>query len=272
VFVLPFQGDAEWARAHLQRWLGSRWFADGALVRARVEDIRGVYVPAYVYSAVARTEFTAQIGEHYQETVDHETTDANGNKTIEQRTVTRTEYRPLAGQHVGYVTDVLVSASAALPQRELGRVEPFDLRQLRRYAPAFVTGFVQEEYSRSADECRRTSHHETADQVGAKLRRFLPGDGHSDLDWRTRVEWESLDPLLVPLWIFVVRYRDDREPLRVVINGQNGRVGADTPWSWWKIGLAIAFVVALGAAIAWWLHARPEPEPPPPPPVEVIST
>ena len=57
-FCLPFIGDAKWARARFERWLGSRtMFADSALKRATVEDMRGVYLPAYLYSAVARTDY-----------------------------------------------------------------------------------------------------------------------------------------------------------------------------------------------------------------------
>ena len=62
-FVVTFVGDNAVARRALDRWLGSRTiFADSALARAKVEDLRGVYVPAYLYSAVGSTEYTAQIG------------------------------------------------------------------------------------------------------------------------------------------------------------------------------------------------------------------
>src|SRR6187402_3132313 len=59
-FVVAFTGDAEVARRRLDAWIGSRTlFADSALKRATVEDIRGIYLPAYLYSAVARTDYTA---------------------------------------------------------------------------------------------------------------------------------------------------------------------------------------------------------------------
>src|SRR5215510_4516740 len=96
--VVAFTGDAAAARRKLDLWLGSRtWFADARIKRARVEDLRGVYLPAYLYSAVAHTDYTASIGEHYTETQTRETTDAEGKKATETRTVTRTEYRPLSG-------------------------------------------------------------------------------------------------------------------------------------------------------------------------------
>ena len=256
--VVAFTGDAAVARRKLDLWLGSRtWFADARIKRARVEDLRGVYLPAYLYSAVAHTDYTASIGEHYTETETYEATDAEGRKQTRTRSVTRTEYRPLAGRHLGYVTDVVVSASAGLGHAELQAIEPFDFLQLRRYTPAVITGWIAEEFSRDPDDCRRASRGEAIDEVGLRLRRFLPGDSHCDLAWRTAVAWESLAPILVPVWVLAVRYRDDRPPLRVVINGQTGAIAGKVPLAWWKIALAVVVAAALAAAIALVWHGGP---------------
>jgi hypothetical protein len=275
-FVIPFAGDAVWARGVLARWLGRRrLFADSALRRAAVLDIRGVYVPVYLYSAVARTEYTARIGEHYTETETVKTRKPpvqgrraipivrgrraipDDTERVETRTVVRTEYRPLAGRHVGYVTDLVVSASAGLSNVELGRIEPFDMRQIHRFAPALISGWITEEFSRTADDCRRASRGEAVDEVGARLRAFMPGDSHADLAWRTTVEWESLDPMLVPVWVFAVRYRPEKPPLRVLINGQTARITGAPPLVWWKIALALIVLAALIAAFVLIVREPP---------------
>jgi hypothetical protein len=257
-FVLTFIGDAAVARRALDRWLGSRsMFADPALRNAKVEDLRGVYVPAYLYSAVARTDYTAQIGENYQETETYTTTDAQGKTQTETRTVTRTEFRALAGEHVAYVSDVVVTASAGLGNAELQALEPFDLKQMRRFAPPLIFGWITEEYSRTHDDCLKLSRGEAGDQVGERLRRFMPGDSYSDLTYKTTVSWESLDPILVPVWVFAVRYRPDKPPLRVLINGQNGNIAGNVPLSWWKITLAIILVVGtIAGALVAIAHQR----------------
>jgi len=255
-FVVTFIGDAEVARRKLHTWLGSRtMFADSALKRAKVEDIRGVYLPAYLYSAVARTDYTVQIGEQYTETETY-TTQENGKTVTRTRTVTRTEYRPLAGRHLGYITDVVVSASSGLPNAELGRVEPFDLKQLRRFSPALVSGWIHEEFSREPAECQRMSRSEAVDEVGSRLRGFMPGDSYSDLAWKTVVEWESLEPILVPVWVLALRYRGDKPPLRVVINGQTGKISGKVPLSWWKIALPIAVALIAVIAVMLYIHLR----------------
>jgi hypothetical protein len=249
-FVVTFVGDAKVARRAIDRWLGSRsWFADSAIKRATVEDLRGIYVPAYLYSAVAHTNYHAWIGENYSETESYETTDADGKKRTETRTVTRTEYRELAGTHVGYVTDVVVSASAGLTSAELAHVEPFDLRQMRRFQPALISGWLAEDFAQPLAECQRTSREEAVDQVGGKLRRFMPGDGYSDLTWRTSVSWEAMDPVFVPAWVLAVRYRPNKPPLRVVINGQTGKIAGKVPLALWKV-VAAAVVVAALIALA----------------------
>ena len=250
-FVVAFTGDAAGARGALDRWLGSRrWFADPKLRRARVGDLRGIYVPAYLYSAVAHADYTASIAEHYHEEVERTKPDG----TTETRTVTRTDYRPLAGRHVSYVTDVVVSASRGLTHGELAGIEPYDFRALRRYEPALVSGWIAEEFARSHDECHAASRREALDEVGARLRRFMPGDGFSDLDWRAQISWESLDPVLVPVWMFAVRYRDDRPPVRVAINGQTGRIAGKVPLSWPRIVAASIVLAAIALAVWWRFH------------------
>jgi DNA-directed RNA polymerase subunit RPC12/RpoP len=249
-FVVTFVGDNEVARRALDRWLGSRtMFADSALRHAKVEDLRGIYVPSYLYSAVAQSDYTAQIGENYTE-VQTYTTTVNGKTVTRTRVVTKTEYRALAGRHVSYVTDVVVSASAGLSNAELQHIEPFDLRQMRRFSPALVSGWIAEEFSRPALECEQMCRHEATDVVGQKLRRFMPGDSFSDLAYKTQVSWESMDPILVPVWVFAVRYRLDKEPLRVVINGQTGAISGKVPLSPYKIAAAILAAVALIVVVA----------------------
>ncbi|CAN5794644.1 hypothetical protein BH11MYX3_BH11MYX3_32560 [soil metagenome] len=249
-FVVTFTGDDAVARRQLDTWLRSRsLFSDGRIKRARVEGLRGVYLPAYLYSAVSHSDYSVMIGEDYRDTETYTTTDSEGNTTTHPRTVTRTERRALAGRFMGYVSDVVVSASAGLSNNELEAVEPFDLKQLRRFTPALVSGWITEDYSRAIDECTQLSRGEAADQVGRKLGPHMPGDSFSDLTFKTTVQWESMEPVLVPIWVLAVRYREDKPPLRVVINGQSGKITGDVPLSVYKILITIGVVIAAIVAI-----------------------
>jgi hypothetical protein len=257
-FVIAFASDEARARTTLKEFLGRRrWFSDGAISRAQVDALRGVYVPAYLYSAVARTTYSALIGEHYEETEEYTERDSEGKTVTKTRTVTRTEHCPLAGLHTGYITDVVVSGSKGLGDRELDAVEPFDMRQLRRHAPAIVSGWIAEDFGRVGADCMAEARTEAMDEIGVRLKRFMPGDSHSELAWSTKLSWEAMEPVLVPMWIAAARYRDDKPPLRVVINGQTGAVHGDLPTSWVRVVAAIVVALAVIAGIIYLVTRHP---------------
>ena len=258
-FVLTFAAGDELPRRALGHWVRRQSiFADSALRRARVEDLQGVYLPGYLYSAVARSSYRAEIGEEYTETETYTVT-VNGKTETRTRTVTKTEWRTLTGTHCGYVTDVVVTASAGLPNAELEAVEPFDLRQLRRYDPALISGWIAEEPSRGREDCMALAREEAVTREGRRLSDFMPGDKHRELVYQTTVEWETLDPVLVPVWVLAVRYRDDAPPLRVVVNGQTGEATGKAPLSAWKITLAVLLGLAVIGVIAYLFLARGTP-------------
>ncbi|WP_434384773.1 hypothetical protein [Melittangium boletus] len=251
-FTLTHQAAGERVRA----WARSRhpWTHSG-LKRAPLDIIRGVYVPAWLYSARAESEYTASIGEDYKETETYTTTE-NGKTVTKTRTVTKTEWRSLAGAHAEYVPDVLVTASRGLPNVELAAIEPFDLRALARYAPALVAGWVSEEPSLSREACLTLAREEAQALVARRLAAFMPGDSHRELRFRTRLEAESLDVCLVPVWVLAVRYAPQAPPLRVVVNGQTGVVHGKPPVSWVKVALTVLAVLALGVGAYFFLGGR----------------
>jgi hypothetical protein len=258
-FAMGFVFEGQRARALVRDWaLTQGFFREPGVRRARVDELRGVYLPAYLYSAVARSRFSALIGEDYTETETYTATNAQGKTETRTRTVTRTEHRPLRGEHAAYVADVLVTASRALGNAELGAVEPFDLRAIRRYDPSLVAGWIAEDPSMTSAECIELARREAVEKVGASLHDFMPGDSHRELVHQTWLEQESLDLVLVPVWVLALRYRDDRGPLRVLVNGQTGRVAGAVPWSRRRIAVAVAAVVlAVVAAVLAATYLEP---------------
>lgn len=249
VFTLGFGLTQPAASERVKQWLRTRnpWSHSG-LKRASVQEVRGVYVPAYLYSARAVSVYSASIGENYTETETYTTTE-NGKTVTRTRTVVKTEWRSLRGEHAEYVPDVLVTASRGLANEELEKLEPFDLRVLARYEPALVAGWVAEEPSLSREECLRQAREEALARVERRLGAFMPGDSHRDLRHDTRLEAESLDVCLVPVWVLAARYAPDQPPLRVVVNGQSGEVYGKVPISWVKVVLTVVGVAALALLV-----------------------
>ncbi|QDT51934.1 hypothetical protein Pan258_60310 [Symmachiella dynata] len=248
-FVLGFVIDRDRAKKSVRRWLrNSGVFARSDFKEAAPEVLQGVYVPAYLYGAVAHTNYTADIGENYTETETYTTTDAKGNTVVRTRTVTRTEWRPLRGNHACYVLDVIVTASHGVSNNKLEAIEPYDLRALNRYSHAAIAGWMAEDPSRTQEECFQLAHQESVQKVGRMLDEFMPGDSHRDLRYHTSLSNEVIDLVLLPLWTFAVKYNETKPPVRILLNGQTGKITGDVPISAKKVTTAI--IVGLGIILA----------------------
>ncbi len=248
VFVIPFSIEREAAAEGIRAWLRNRWMAPSALRRARPEQVTGVYLPTYLYSATTDTMYSAVVGEVYYAT----RVDPRSKKV---RRVREIEYHDLKGEHAHHLKDVVVTASAGLPNDEIEAVEPFRLEGLRRYSPALVAGWVSEEPSMTREECKALAREEGTARIDELLRRFLPGDTLRGLKHHTRFKAESLDLTLLPLWVFAIRPRPGKPPIRFLVNGQTGAVHGSAPVSWAKVAAITAAVLGLAGltALAGWL-------------------
>lgn len=238
-FVVGFSLARADAERFFRRFLRQRrWFAPSRIRDAALHEVRGVYVPAYLYSVEAESTFKAEIGEQYTVVV-------STGKTMQSQT--HTEWRSLRGRYSSYVSDLVVGASQAIGNEELERIEPFDLKRLRRYSPALLSGWFAEEATRPAEEVIVDAREEAMSSMDRKLAAFMPGDKHRDLvHWTTLVN-ESSSLVLVPVFVAVARYSEEAEPIRLLCNGQSGKVTGKVPLSWPKI---IAAVLATAAAAA----------------------
>lgn len=238
-FALGFtqtpQKARELARENLLR---RRFWAPSSIRNASVEELRGIYVPAWLYSALAESDFSASIGEDYTETETYTTTE-DGKTVTKTRQVTKTEWRSLSGRHSEYIPDVLVTASSGLPNDELEHIEPFDLRALRRYDDALVAGWISEEPSLPQQQCQEQARAEVTALLRKRLAAFMPGDSHRNLQYSTRFHQESLVVCLLPVWVMAMRHDPKSPPLRFLVNGQTGKVYGRVPVSWVKVLLAV---------------------------------
>ena len=249
-FALGFVQTPDKARELARQNLLRRSFwAPSSVRNASVEELRGIYVPSWLYSALAESQYSAEIGENYTETQTYTTTE-NGRTVTKTRQVTKTEWRSLQGRHTEYVPDVFVSASSGLPNEELEGIEPFDLRALRRYHDALVAGWIAEEPSLPQQQCLSQARAEVESLLKKRLASFMPGDSHRGLSFSTRFSNEALVVCLVPVWVLALRHDAKKPPLRFLVNGQTGKVYGRIPVSWVKV----LFAVLLGLLLAGGLY------------------
>lgn len=241
VFVIGFAVDRKQATRRMRKWIGRKKLAPSRLKGKTADRVTGIYLPTFLYSATSATVYSATIGEDYY--VTEVSRDSKGRTRV--RRTRKTEHCNLDGAHAHYVGDVVVTASQGITNDELEAIEPFDLGGLRRYTPAMVSGWISEEPSLTREECLQLARSESTNAVGRLLHRFMPGDSHLDLRHATTLHDESLDLALLPVWVFAIRYDERKPPIRILVNGQTGKVGGKIPTSWAKVLKIAATVLGL---------------------------
>jgi Zn finger protein HypA/HybF involved in hydrogenase expression len=238
--LMPFKIDARTAMEAFKTWLGKLWFAPNDLSeRAQRASLDGVYLPYYTFDSSTHTVYQGQRGEHYYETEWY--TDNEGNR--QSRQVQKTRWYSASGTvHVEF-DDTLVQASRSLPTKLLDGLEPWNLAELRRFEPAYLSGFMAERAVVDLREGFGVAKHKNEDRIDQEIRSDIGGDVQ-------RITWKSTEYsnvtfklFLLPVWLSSFRYGE--RVFRVVVNAQNGEISGERPWSAIKIALAVAAVIVL---------------------------
>ncbi|MCA9215436.1 MAG: hypothetical protein KDB27_20365, partial [Planctomycetales bacterium] len=110
-FVIGFEVTPEQAHEKFNQWINTNaWFRPGDLDQARVDErLVGVYLPFWSFSMLAKSEWSARIGEYWYRTETYTVKNAEGKTETRTRQVRETEWWSLTGQHQQYYTGYLVS-------------------------------------------------------------------------------------------------------------------------------------------------------------------
>ncbi len=249
--VAPFRVTRERARQKLQELVRGHFWAPGAVKNGMQDQsvLRGVLVPFYVYSGVARSRFDAQVGIHYQSTEAY--VDSKGKTRTRKRT--HTEWFPHNGSAILAFEDQLVSASAGLPESKSNSLEPFDLGRAMPFDVGLVSGWEAELPSLERERADHTAQGEVkALEARRVARTLLPGDVGKVSGLETDLTVQECDVVLLPIWIATFKYRE--KVFRHLVNGQTGKVIGEVPVSRARVRAAIAIGLGLFAALVLLGH------------------
>ncbi|MEX1364411.1 MAG: hypothetical protein AB1Z98_14895 [Nannocystaceae bacterium] len=217
--MLPFEVDAEAARARFRRWARSSWWTPEPVRRLQVQ-LHPVLLPVWRFEATVETHWAGLVSAR-----------------------TRSGLRPRAGVEHAEL-EATVPASMGLREAELLALLPFREGAAASFdasSPHEVPGLSERAASEQAraqllDEHRRRIHR------AHRLERIRASA-------LTRIRRSRL--LMVPVYIGSFRYRD--RAWRFVINGQTGTVSGLAPIDRRKIAVVVTLVVA---GLAAWLLLR----------------
>lgn len=225
--VLPFRIPKADALGRFRSWLASLWFRPNNLKkRAEIERVQGVYVPFWTFDAQTRSQWSAESG----------TRRGSGKNA-------RVEWRHVSGTLDHFFDDLPVPGSLGLDGDLVRKLEPFPTAEMVAYDPDYLSGFVAEEYGRPLATAFGLARSRMDETLRAACRAEVPGDLCRNLEVRTTYSGLAYKSGLLPIWIAAYQYGG--KGYAYLVNGATGEAVGTAPWSWVKIGLALAVLGVL---------------------------
>ncbi len=246
--LLPFAITKQEAAGSMQRWLKGLWFAPSKLARfARGNgDFTGIYLPYWTFDSDTQTQYRGQRGTNYYVKVPH-TTMVDGKQVRTTRTEVRVKWKSVKGSVARFFDDVLVPGSHSLPRKTLDRISGWDLSSLESYQKDFLIGFRAESYQVEVDDAFVQAQEIMSSVIYNDIRRDIGGDHQRIQDADTKHDDTSFKHILLPLWLSAFQFKG--KTYRLAVNGRNGEVFGERPYSGWKIFFAVLAGLVVAAAI-----------------------
>lgn len=243
--VLPFRVERKVAHERLRRWVRSRWFAPGEFTKRGVNGrFSGLFLPFFTFDAMTFTRYSGMRGDDTTVTV------GSGEK---RRTVRRTRWSPASGSFHEFFDDVLTCALRETEHALVERLEPWPLEELVPFDPGLLAGLQARTYDVALEEGWSHARSRIDQAIRAMVRGRIGGDRQRVESVRTLTTAATYKHLLLPAWLLAYRFRD--RTYQVVVNACTGEVQGERPWSWIKIGLAVAAVAIVAGLVAWATRA-----------------
>ena len=244
--LMPFRINQQEASQKIMQYIRDAWFVPNSLKeKIKPDELNNMFVPFWVLQAKSSSTYSAEIGINYTET-ETVTTTRNGKTVTETRTVTKTDWHHLSGTHVGEFPDYIVCASKGLPKEEIHPIEPFDFGQALTFEPTLLAGRTSEVPAVDVDTAFAEGTTVLEGLLQSQIKSFLTGDSNRLASVQTHIEANRSDvrAALLPMWIATITHKGT--PLRLLVNGQTGRVGGTVPKDWTKIAmLIVGFILVL---------------------------
>lgn len=253
--LLPFTIEKKQASQIFDDWIGSRWFAPSSLKdhSKRNEKLVGIYLPYWTYDSQTYNQYRGQRGITYYDRQVYSTV-VNGRRVQQVRMVPRIRWTPVAGNINVHFDDVLIGATKTLPRTIINHLQPWDLQNLVPYSEEYISGFRSEIYQVTVDQGFLQAENVMERKIHQKIRFDIGGDHQRISAVDTQHEKTSFKHVLLPVWSAAFKYRG--KTYRYVINGRNGTIQGERPFSFIKIALAVVAAITVMLALLFLMEQQ----------------
>ena len=225
-YIIPFKLGKEEAVAALKRYYhGKKLLPKAFSDRNHIEEIKGVYVPFWLFDGAADAEVTFQ---------GTRSTSVTTGKTL----VTTTEYYRVFRAGTAEFEKIPVDASSKMPDAHMDAIEPYDYSELRPFSNAYLPGFLADKYDVAQESCYARADERAGNTAVDLISQTVSGYTTLTPEGKQlRIRRGRVSYALLPVWLLSTRWNGKN--YLFAMNGQTGKLIGDLP-------------VSGGRALAWF--------------------
>jgi len=241
--LLPFSIEKQEARKLFKEWLAGRWFAPNKLKHYSAEDstLEGIFVPYWTYDSDTHSHYSGRRGDAYYV---NETYSENG--VSKTRRVEKIRWSNVNGELSKYFDDVLVIATTSQKNASYN----WDLKNLVDYNESFLSGYESEVYSVELDTGLKSAKNTMTSHIRQAIKHQIGGDRQEIHSLSSDFFNISFKHILLP--VYASAFSFDGKIYSYIINGRNGEISGDRPYSKVKIAFAVLAGLVVGGMIYYF--------------------
>lgn len=212
-YIIPFQKTKEDCKNAYSAIMKKAIFAPDELKNPRyIDGFRGIYIPYWAFYITQEGPFALK-----------------GSRTYRRGDFVYTDHYALQGEMDSYYKGLSYDASSSFDDDISQKIAPFDVKNMKQFTPAFLSGF----YADTADvdaglyqqEAEAIAYNKSIDTVYKQFPRIQvqTPDSKNDLNTKTK----AIDRTMFPVWF--MSYRNGDRVAYATVNGQTGKVVTDLP-------------------------------------------
>ena len=237
-YIIPFKLDKKAAKAGFEKHLsGKRLLPKVFKSQNHIEEIKGVYVPFWLFDADADGEV------RYNATKVRMWSDSEYDYTETKY------YRLYRKGHVRF-ENIPVDGSSKMPDDMMESIEPYDLKDAVDFQTAYLAGFLADKYDVDADS--------SIERANTRVKKstedaFMTNCGKYDTvtceDSAVQIQNGTAKYALYPVWILNTKWKG--ENYSFAMNGQTGKFVGNLPENKSLVYLYYVVVTLLGSVLAY---------------------
>lgn len=214
--IIPFKLDKKAAKEALKKhFKGKKFVPKGFFAENRLDEVKGVYVPHWLFSCDAVVNASYQAEKHRR---------WSDSKNNYLETSTYNIYR---SGSIGF-DNVPVDGSTKMPDDLMESIEPFNINEAVPFNTAYLAGYLADKYDVDVDQSmNRANQRIQASALDAFADTVQGYDSVSPMQASMQVANGMYKYALYPVWILNVKWKDKNHTF--AMNGQTGKFVGNIP-------------------------------------------